>query len=364
MRYKLLIGGAVIAGLLLLIQVFGVFGVSPWAARGQSTPMASATSAPDKQAQTNARATQAAAARATSEAVLTGVPLIGAPTPSRAGLVAATPANAPRRLAVLPTVTPLPDGGLPPLLNGLPLEMVIVLPDEVRANVRQIYARGQALGRNPRAFAKVGDSTMLWPIFLAHFDWGNYRLGNFALLQRTITRFAGFFARESLAVRKGMHSWDQLDPAQADSASCLPGEGPLHCELRITNASFALIRLGANDSLTPGQFEPAMRRIFETCIAQGVVPIVGTKPDHYEGPENTINRMIRRLAAEYRIPLWDFDLLAETVPGRGLQPDGLHLVEGGVNDYTTATAIQFIGPLADLSALLILDAASQAAQGQ
>jgi hypothetical protein len=94
------------------------------------------------------------------------------------------------------------------------------------------------------------------------------------------------------------------------------------------------------------------------------VPILGTKPDHYEGPENTINQLIRRLAAEYRIPLWDFDLLAETVPGRGLQPDGLHLVEGGVNDYTTAATIQFIGPLADLSALLILDASSQAAGGK
>ena len=44
--------------------------------------------------------------------------------------------------------------------------------------------------------------------------------------------------------------------------------------------------------------------------------------------------MIRRLATENRIPLWDFDLAAETVPGRGLQPDGLHLKEGGTNDYT------------------------------
>jgi len=359
-----LIVAAMIIGVVLVVQALGVFGASPWADRSQATPNISATTAADRGVQNNVRATQAAAARATTEAVLATIPVIGTPTPAPTGPAAATPAIALRRTAVLPTVTPLPDGGLPPLLNGLPLEMVIVMPDDVGQHVREIYARGQAAGRNPRAFAKVGDSTMLWPIFLASFDWGNYWLGNFAPLQRTITRFAGFFARESLAVRKGMHSWDQLDPAQADPAFCLSGEGPLTCELRITNASFALIRLGANDSLTPGQFEPAMRRIFETCIGQGVVPIVGTKPDHYEGPENTINQMIRRLAAEYRIPLWDFDLLAETVPGRGLQPDGLHLVEGGVNDYTIAKAIRFIGPLADLSALLILDAASQAAQGQ
>jgi len=180
-------------------------------------------------------------------------------------------------------------------------------------------------------------------------------------LQRTITRFAGSYSRESLAVRKGMHSWDQFDPALADPTKCAAGEGPLACELRLSNASFALIRLGANDSLTPEQFEPAMRRILQTCINNGVVPILGTKPDHYEGPQNTINQLIRRMAADFRIPIWDFDLAAETVPGRGLQPDGLHLVEGGTNDYSTATTVQFIGPLADLTALLILDKASQAA---
>jgi hypothetical protein len=204
---------------------------------------------------------------------------------------------------------------------------------------------------------------MLWPLFLVNFDWGHYQLGPYAQLQRTIERFSGAFARESLAVRKGMHSWGQFDSAQADPVRCLPGEGPLACELRVTNPSFALIRLGANDSLTPEQFEPAMRQILQMCINSGVVPILGTKPDHYEGPQNTINQMIRRLAAQYRIPLWDFDLLAETISGRGLQPDGLHLLEGGTNNYTASASFGFIGPVSDLSALLVLDAASQAALG-
>ncbi|MGC8782385.1 MAG: SGNH/GDSL hydrolase family protein, partial [Anaerolineae bacterium] len=205
---------------------------------------------------------------------------------------------------------------------------------------------------------------MLWPPFLSAFDWGRYRLGPFGHLQRTVDRFAGFFARESAAVRKGMHSWEELDPAQADAGKCLPGETPLTCELRATNASFALIRLGANDSLTPGQFEPAMRQIIQTCINLGVVPILGTKPDHYEGPENTINQLIRRLAAEHRVPLWDFDLLAETVPGRGLQPDGLHLKEGGADDYADPASFRFIGPMEDLSALMALDAAGRAVGGE
>jgi hypothetical protein len=368
MRYKLLIAGAGIAGLLLLVQAFGVFGAGPRIDRSQSAPIVSVAITPIKQTQSAGRPTQTAAqiaaARATTEAALSVIPPAQSESAAATATQAAAPEGALRRMPVLPTVTPLPNGAQPRLLNGLPIDMVVVTPDDVKQNVRQIYAQGRALGRNPNAFAKVGDSTMLWPLFLVNFDWGHYQLGNFGLLQRTITRFAGFFSRESLAVRKGMHSWDQFDPALADPKVCLSGEGPLACELRITNASFAIIRLGANDSLTPQQFEPAMRRILQTCIGQGVVPILGTKPDHYEGPENTINQLIRRLAAEYRIPLWDFDLLAETVPGRGLQPDGLHLVEGGVNDYTTAATIQFIGPLADLSALLILDASSQAAGGK
>ncbi len=367
MRYKLLIAGAGIAGLLLLVQALGVFGAGPRVDRSQSAPIVSVAITPVKQAQSAAKpgqtAAQIAAAKATTEA---GLAVVQPSTPATAVPAAppvAPPEGALRRMPVLPTVTPLPSGAEPRLLNGLPIDMIAFVPDDVKQNVRQIYAQGQVLGRNPRSFAKVGDSTMLWPLFLVNFDWGHYQLGNFAKLQRSITRFAGSFSRESLAVRKGMHSWGMFDPAQADPVYCLPGEGPLACELRVTNASFVIIRLGANDSLTPEQFEPAMRQILQVCINNGVVPILGTKPDHYEGPQNTINQLIRRMAADFRIPLWDFDLAAETVPGRGLQPDGLHLVEGGTNNYTTAASIQFIGPLADLSALLILDASSQAAAG-
>lgn len=363
MRYKLLIAGAGIGGLLLLVQALGVFGAGPRIDRSQSTPIVAIAITPARQTPASSPPTQSAAqlaaARATTEAALAIAP----PTPTPGPTTIAPPPAALRRTTVLPTVTPLPAGAQPRLLNGLPIDMIVVMPDEVRQNVRQIYTQGQVMGRNPRAFAKVGDSTMLWPPFLMNFDWGHYQLGNFAALQRTITRFAGYFSRESLAVRKGMHSWDVLNPAQADPTLCAAGESLLTCELRVTGASFALIRLGANDSLTPEQFEPAMRRILQVCISSGVVPILGTKPDHYEGPQNSINQLIRRLAAEYRIPLWDLDLLAETVPGRGLQADGLHLVEGGVNDYSTAESIPYIGPLADLSALLILDASSQAANG-
>ncbi len=357
MRFKLLIAGAAVAGLLLLGQALGVFGAGLRGERSQAGA-ASVSAATSAAAAKSGAALRIAAVGATP-VMPVEPPLIVSPS------VTATPSpvGAIRRTVVLPTPTALPAGSAPRLLNDLPSDMIAVAPEDVQQNVRQIYVRGQALGRNPHAFSKVGDSTMLWPLFLVNFDWRQYRLGEFAHLQRTIDRFPGSFSRESLAVRKGMHTWGQFDPAQADQAQCLPTEGPLACELRVNNPSFALIRLGANDSLDPAQFEPAMRRLLDTCIASGVVPILGTKPDHYEGSENTINRMIRRLATEYRVPLWDFDLAAETVPGRGLQPDGLHLIEGGTDDFGNSDSFQHIGPVEDLSALMTLDAASQAALG-
>ena len=68
------------------------------------------------------------------------------------------------------------------------------------------------------------------------------------------------------------------------------------------------------------------------------MPILGTKPDHYEGPQNTINQLIRRMAAEYPHPAVGFRSGRGNVPGRGLQPDGLHLMEGGTNDYSAANS--------------------------
>jgi hypothetical protein len=350
--------GAAVAGILLLVQALGVFGAPPRADRSPATPIVSVavTFAP----RSEKRAFQPVPTLVIPDATAEAVQLQGAGTPAPVLEPTVPAGSALRRLAVLPTATAAISGSGPRFLNGLPIDMIAVAPEDVKQNVRQIYARGRSLGRNPRTFSKVGDSTMLWPLFMVNFDWGHYRLGDYAALQRTIDQFRGSFSRESLAVRKGMHSWEQFDPSLADPVRCLPGEGPLACEFRTNNPSFAIIRLGSNDSLTPEQFDPAMRRIIATCLSAGIVPILGTKADHHEGPQNTINQMIRALAAEYRLPLWDFDLVAETVPERGLQPDGLHLKEGGTNDYTFRDSFSFIGPVEDLSALLTLDAASQA----
>lgn len=241
-------------------------------------------------------------------------------------------------------------------LNGIPIARLVLISESTSIHLRDIYALGQSLGRNPRAISKVGDSTMVYPPFLATFDRKDYRLGQFAYLQSTIDFHAGSFGRESVAVKKGMHTWSQFNPAWAIPELCLPDEGPLECELRLQNPSIAIIRLGANDTELPREFERQLGAIVKFCLARGIIPVLGTKPDRYEGASNLINNIIRKTASAYSIPLWDYDLIAGTIPGRGLEPDGLHMKGGGTRDFSSRAAMQAGDALEDLTALMLLDA--------
>ena len=72
-------------------------------------------------------------------------------------------------------------------------------------------------------------------------------------------------------------------------------------------------------------------------IEQGVIPVLSTKPDQRQGTEQ-VNGILRQIAEDYKIPLWDFARVAETLPGRGLGPDGVHLTGFYQHDYTLPQA--------------------------
>ncbi len=190
--------------------------------------------------------------------------------------------------------------------------------------VREIYERGQTLGNNPRAFSKIGDCNSELPFFLGRFDSGDYDLGPYQYLQPVIDYFAGSFGRQSVTVWTGNHAWSVLDPTFANPTRCLPGETPLACEFRLHRPSVVLIRLGTNEANTPALFEQYLRAIVDYSIERGVIPVLGTKADQLEGSD-AINEVVRRLAAEYQVPLWDFGRIASTLPGRGLRDDGFHM---------------------------------------
>jgi LysM repeat protein len=253
--------------------------------------------------------------------------------------------------------TPMPDlPELPDTMNGLAYDVFIDLSPETRANIRRVFTRGQMMGRNARSVTRIGDSTIEAPYFLTRFDeYGNYNLGAYRALENVIAYYSGSFGHESIAIRRGMHTWSVFDPLWADASACLPNEHVLACEIRRANPSIIFVRLGSNDAGVPDSTERNLRRVIEYNLEQGVIPIMGTKADRFEG-SNINNEIIRRLAREYQVPLWDFDVVAGQIPGRGLGSDGVHMTSFFAHDWTSAEAWTRGHGVHNLSALIVLDA--------
>jgi hypothetical protein len=211
---------------------------------------------------------------------------------------------------VVPTFTPLPAD----FWERLP-----VIPDEISERVREIYRLGQTLGNNHHIFSRIGDCASAAPDFLVGFD-GKYNLGAYSDLQPAIDYFKGSFIRPSLAAKNGLNTAGLLTTLWTGD-QCLSKETLLDCQYRLDHPAFAIISLGTNESYyvhhTPGVFETNLRSIIEDTIAQGIVPILGTKADNLEG-DNSINATIARLAVEYELPLWNFWVASQPLPNHGL----------------------------------------------
>ncbi|MCB0032823.1 MAG: hypothetical protein KDE51_02295, partial [Anaerolineales bacterium] len=76
--------------------------------------------------------------------------------------------------------------------------------------------------------------------------------------------------------------------------------------------------------------------------------------DRHEG-SNQNNDILRRLAGEYQIPLWEYDGVAGTIPGRGLDTDGVHMTTFYAHDYTQPQAFSRGHAVHNLAALIVLD---------
>ena len=281
------------------------------------------------------------------------------PTMTATALPSSTPLPTPTATATatpFPTHTPTPDPTT--LVNGVPIEDFIIMPPETQANVRHIFAQGQEMGRNPHAFSKVGDSASLTSHYLVRFDQKRYNLGIYEDLQETIDFYAKSFKRFGVALRIGLHSWIAFRAGEADSDKCGADEHMVQCEFRLHNPSVLLIRLGTNDTASGDAYERAIRFAIEYSIENGVIPVLVTKSDRFEG-DNRHNETLRELAQEYKVPLWDFDVVAGTLPNRGLGTDGVHLTSYDVDDYTDPATLSFGYPLSDLTGLMMLDAIRQ-----
>jgi hypothetical protein len=263
------------------------------------------------------------------------------------------------------TETPPPTATVPPVaINGMPSDQFIIMSDETRRHVRDIFTRGQSLGRNTNVLSILGDSLIATPQSLAKWDGEDYTLGEYDFLQPTIDQYAGSFSRYGATVRVGLHSWSVFDPLWADKEICLANEDVLACEIRLNNPSVMFIFLGSNDAGSPGGFSVNYRQLVETLIDQGIVPILATKADRFEGGDNVNNGIIRQLAADLQVPLLEFDILADTLPGRGLGPDNVHLTFLEPLDFSSSEIFSVGYPVHNLASLMILDEVRREASGE
>ena len=109
-----------------------------------------------------------------------------------------------------------------------------VIPGLTR-RARESYFKGLAQGTDLHAFAKVGDCQCVNAAFFGIYDQpGAYAFPKgYEYLQETIDWFAGYFNRESAAVRGGFNVASVFVPLQADPKLCRSGETPLACEFRV-----------------------------------------------------------------------------------------------------------------------------------
>jgi LysM repeat protein len=257
-----------------------------------------------------------------------------------------------------PTNTPLPPVTYPYLSNLDP-------------TILEIYQRGQELGNRANVFSKVGDSITVSAAFLFSIGNGEYELAEFDYLQPVIDYFSqetaltgNSFSNITMAAQVG---WSALTPTRrgaGDEIYCSELETPLDCEYRLVKPAIALIMLGTND--IPGtpivSFEIGLRAVIEQSIEMGVIPIVSTLPPMNQPGMNSrvieFNSLIRELAIEYRIPLWDYWAPLQGLPDGGMGDDGVHpsvAPRGHWADFSEAY-LQYGMVIRNLTALQALNA--------
>lgn len=244
--------------------------------------------------------------------------------------------------------------------NWEDMPVIPVVSDKMRA----VYEQGLALGNDPHAFSIIGDCQNVSDYFMADYAQANgYRLGEYTQLQETIDYFDGSFAGERAAVQGGYNVASVLSPMWADQELCEERESPLACEYRLNTPSFALISMETWWFDRPADtYANYLAQIVEYSLEQGVIPILATKADNLE-EDHRINKAIVRVAQEYDVPLWNFWLAVQPLPGHGLTEDGFHLTYARPF-FDDPETMKNGWPVRNLTALQALDAVWRAVDNE
>ena len=235
-----------------------------------------------------------------------------------------SPSPTDTQVSSLATSTDKPEIVPSPTVESLPEEVGLdpqdwmnwpVLPI-ITQDIVETYEIGQALGRNPQAFSIFGDCQSEPEHFLGLYENESSAYSQLPLtLQETVDYFAGSLSRESPTTKPGTTTgallWIKWHEGKHD---CKNTESPAECEVRINNPAFVIFAVGTHYE---SRNEYYMRLLIEDLISQGIVPILSTKADNREG-DHSINLQTAQLAAEYRLPMWNFWAVTADLPDNGL----------------------------------------------
>jgi hypothetical protein len=211
---------------------------------------------------------------------------------------------------------------------------------------RAIYQGAADNGKDLNLFTVVGDCNSLPSIYLQRIATGQFNINSLGGLQRVVRQFDHAFSRISLAAEGGFNAKAMMDPSWAPGTLCdvKNGVGPFACEVWVSRASIVFIGLGTQEQYDWKDFEQAYRPMIEHALSKSVLPVLVTKADDIEtasGAESGyINNIIRKLAAEYAVPLLDFELATRELPNHGLIDEGdkdFHLSYAGMDRRLVAT---------------------------
>jgi hypothetical protein len=192
---------------------------------------------------------------------------------------------------------------------------------------RAIWQNSVQAGKDLNTFTVVGDCNSQPPVYLQRLASGQFDASTLdARLQAIVQRFSPSFGRISLAAQGGFGAGAMMDPTWADGALCDKTMGPFACELWVSRASVVFISLGTQEQYEWKDFEQNYRPMIEHALQKGVLPVLVTKADDIEtasdAPSSYINDIVRRLAKEYDVPLFDFWAATRDLPNGGLIDEG------------------------------------------
>ncbi len=196
----------------------------------------------------------------------------------------------------------------------------------ITAKARKLY-QAKAANKNLSAFTVIGDCNSVPEAYLGRVATGLFDVSKQPTLATTVDRFASSFSRTSVAAFSGFNSGSMFNPEWANPQYCMAGEGPLACELRRSQASVVFVSLGTGDQFGWKDFEKNYRGIVDDLLKRKVLPVLVTKADDLDSQQGGatpgfINDTIRRLGAEYGVPVIDFWAATRSLPNLGMRWEG------------------------------------------